>query len=49
MGENARDVPGFPDGYFMPCFIEIGKPKKNAVFVKQNEIDIKERIHWDNW
>lgn len=48
-GEYAKEVLGFPDDYFMPCFIGIGKPKKNASVTKQKSIDIKERIHWDNW
>lgn len=47
--EYARDVLGFPNDYFMPCFIGIGKPKKGISPVKQKEIHIKERIHWDNF
>ncbi|MGN0690389.1 MAG: nitroreductase family protein, partial [Oscillospiraceae bacterium] len=27
--EYARNVLGFPNDYFMPCFIGIGRPKKN--------------------
>lgn len=48
-GEYVKEVLGFPDDYFMPCFIGIGKPKKNVSVIKQKNIDIKERIHWDNW
>ena len=48
-GEYAREVLGFPDDYFMPCLIGIGKTKKDAPVIKQKEIDVKERIHWDNW
>lgn len=48
-GEHAKGVLGFPDDYFMPCFIGIGKSRKNAVVVKQKDIDVKERIHWDTW
>ncbi len=48
-GEYAREVLGFPNDYFMPCFIGIGKPKKDARIVKQKDIDIKERIHFDKW
>ena len=47
--EYARKVLGFPEDYFMPCFIGIGKPRKDAVPVKQKEISIKERIHWDKF
>ena len=47
--EYARNILNFPDDYFMPCFIGIGKPKSNAVSVKQKEINIKERIHWNKF
>lgn len=45
----AKDVLGFPEDYFMPCFIGIGKPKKDGPAVKQKDIDLRERIHWDKW
>ena len=45
--EHARKVLGFPDDYFMPCFIGIGRPKKEAATVRQNRVDLKERIHWN--
>lgn len=44
-GEWARDVLGYPEDYFMPCFIGIGKPKTDADVVKQKDIEVKERIH----
>ncbi|SEK22612.1 Nitroreductase [Ruminococcus sp. YRD2003] len=47
--EYARDVLGFPSDYFMPCFIGIGRPEKDIKPVKQKDIDIKERIHWDKF
>lgn len=47
--EYARQLLGFPKDYFMPCFIGIGKPRKDAAAVKQKTISVKERIHWDNW
>lgn len=45
----AKDVLGFPNDYFMPCFIGIGKPKKDASIIKQKDINVKDRIHWDRW
>ncbi len=47
--EWAKDVLGFPDDYFMPCFIGIGKPAENAAVIKQKSINVNERIHWDKW
>lgn len=47
--ECARKVLGFPDDCFMPCFIGMGKPKKDAIAIKQKNINVKERIHWNSW
>lgn len=48
-GEHARKVLEFPDDYFMPCFIGIGKPKNGIAPVTQKEIDVRNRIHWDKF
>lgn len=47
--EWARDILQYPEDYFMPCFIGIGKPKKDAVVIKQKSIAMEERIHWEGW
>lgn len=47
--EYARRILRFPDEYLMPCFIGIGKPKPDAQPIKQKQIDIRERIHWDKF
>ena len=46
---HAREVLGFPDEYFMPCLIGIGRPKHGIEPVKQKEIDVESRIHWDQF
>jgi len=48
-GEWSRNVLQYPNDYFMPCFIGIGKPKKDAEIIKQKDITVLERIHWDKW
>lgn len=48
-GEYARNFLGFPHDYFMPCFIGIGKPQKDAAKVQQKNIVLKDRIHWNKW
>lgn len=48
-GEHAKKVLGFPDDYYMPCFIGIGKPKNGIAPVQQKEIHVKDRIHWDKF
>lgn len=45
----ARYVLGFPKEYLMPCFIGIGKPKLDVPAIKQKDIDVKKRIHWNRW
>ena len=47
--EYARDVLGFPSDYFMPCFVGIGRPKKDIQPVKQKNINIRERIHLERF
>lgn len=48
-GEWSRKVLGYPEDYMMPCFIGIGRPKKDAVKIKQKDIDVNDRIHWNSW
>ncbi len=48
-GEYSRKVLGYPEDYFMPCFIGIGRPQKGIAAIKQKDIDLKQRIHWDKW
>ena len=48
-GEYSRKVLGYPEDYFMPCFIGIGRPQKNITAIKQKDIDLKQRVHWDKW
>lgn len=47
--EHAREVLGYPEDYYMPCFIGIGRPKENAPVPEQKEIDVRERIHRDRF
>lgn len=48
-GSWSRKVLGYPDDYLMPCFIGIGKPSKDAPFLKQKDISLQERVHWNRW
>ncbi len=47
--EWVRDVLEFPEDYYMPCFIGVGKPKEDASVIKQKNIKVQDRIHWDRW
>ncbi len=45
----AREVLGFPKDYLMPCFIGIGKPRKDAKYLTQKEYIPEEHIHQNHW
>ncbi len=48
-GKWSRELLQYPEDYFMPCFIGIGKPRKDAEVIKQKSIETIERIHWNRW
>ena len=45
----ARKALGFPQEYMTPCFVCVGKPARDAAFVKQKEYSLSERIHQNVW
>ena len=47
--ETARRAAGFPEEYMIPCFIGIGRPKKDAVRPKQLFPDLDNQIHWQTF
>ena len=47
--EYARETLNFPEDYFMPCFIGIGKPRADVPPVKQREYSLSEHIHDNIW
>lgn len=46
---RAREVLGIPEDWFIPCFLGVGVPAKDAQYVKQHKIDPADRIHWDRY
>ena len=46
---HAREVLKYPEDYFMPCFIGIGRPLKGIKPVRQIEINPQDRIHWNEY
>lgn len=52
LGDEAqwvRKTLGYPEDYLMPCFIAMGKPREDAACVKQQDIPLDERIHYNGW
>lgn len=45
----ARTVLSYPEDYFMPCFIAVGKPAKEITEIEQKEYSLNEVIHKDVW
>lgn len=48
-GEWARKTLNFPEEYFMPCFLAVGRASADAVIIKQKEYSIKSVIHKNKW
>lgn len=46
---HAREVLGFPEDYRMPCFIAVGKPDDQAVYLEQKKYSLSDRIHKNIW
>jgi nitroreductase len=44
-----REVVHYPEDYYMPCYLGIGYPAKDAVIIPQKEFDIKDKIHLNRW
>lgn len=47
--EYIRSATGCPEGYFMPCYISLGVPARDAKFLEQKPYSLKERIHKNRW
>lgn len=47
--EIAREALGFPDSFMIPCFIGIGRPREDAIKVKQLDVNTEEQIHWNHF
>lgn len=47
--EKIKKIVNAPDDYEFTCLLTIGYPKNDAFLPKQKEIDIKERIHLNQW
>lgn len=47
--EKIKEIVNAPDEYEFTCLLTIGYPKSDAFLPKQKEIDIKERIHLNQW
>lgn len=47
--EKIKDIVNAPDDYEFTCLLTIGYPKNDAFLPKQKEIDIKKRIHLNQW
>ncbi len=42
---KIKKLLNIPDDYEVPCFLALGYPTDNAVFHKQKEISVEDRIH----
>ncbi|MBD3590180.1 nitroreductase family protein [Bacteroides sp. GM023] len=47
--EYVKQAVGAPDEYEFTCFLAIGYAAENAHICKQKDIQVKDRIHKNNW
>jgi nitroreductase len=47
--DYLREVVHYPEDYYMPCYLGIGYPAKDAVIIPQKKFDIKDKIHINQW
>jgi len=46
---HVRDTLAIPGDYEMPCYLALGYPRDDVVWLEQVPIDVDERIHVDRW
>lgn len=47
--EHIKKIIGFPDNYYVPCYIALGYPKENCKSLSQHLPDIETKIHLNHW
>ncbi len=47
--DYLREVVQYPEDYYMPCYLGIGYPAKDAVIIPQKEFDIRDKLHINKW
>jgi nitroreductase len=47
--EHIKSITSIPEGYEIPCYIAMGYPKENAKKVKQQTINVEDRVHINKW
>ena len=48
-GKNVVESIGAPSDYLLPCYIGIGRAKKDEPKVGQKEIDLEKKKHFGKW
>lgn len=52
LGEEAErlaEIISYPSNYVIPCYISIGYPAEDASLPQQKEVDLKKKIHFNQW
>ncbi len=47
--EHIKKTLKHPNNYFMPCYIALGYPSKNAKIPVQKQINVEDRLHFEKW
>ena len=48
-GKNVLEAIGAPKDYLLPCYLGIGKAKKEEKKVEQKKIDLESKKHYGKW
>lgn len=47
--DYLRDAVHYPEDYYMPCYLGIGYPAKDAVIIPQKQFNIRDKVHINQW
>lgn len=47
--DYLRELVHYPEDYYMPCYLGIGYPHKDAVIIPQKHFNISDKIHVNRW
>jgi nitroreductase len=46
---HIKKVVGCPADYEIPCYLALGYPAQTIQKIRQHDINVEEKIHWNHW
>ena len=47
--DYLKELLHYPEDYYIPCYLGIGYPAKDAVIIPQKQFNIKDKVHINTW